>query len=109
MRFDVAVLEFRGKMQLLCSSFRRSSKFRGNAAPADAAPLHADAAHCSSYAFPWKTWQRRGGEVVERGETIPSKPIGMVGIVHNLFINFYRYNGEKRLQNYEQIEIFNLL
>ena len=116
MRFDVAALEFRGKMQLLCSSFRRSSKFRGSAAPADAAPLHADAAHCSSfaahcssYAFPWKTWQRRGGEVVERGETIPSKPIGMVGVVHNLFINFYRYNGEKRLQNYEQIEIFNLL
>ena len=46
---------------------------------------------------------------MERGETISSKPIGMVGIVHNLFINFYRYNGEKRLQNYEQIEIFNLL
>lgn len=66
MRFDVAALEFRGKMQLLCSSFRRSSKFRGNAAPADAAPLHADAAHLQLIAAPMHFRGKRGNDVVER-------------------------------------------
>ena len=66
MRFDVAALEFRGKMQLLCSSFRRSSKFRGDAAPADAAPLHADAAHLQLIAAPMHFREKRGNDVVER-------------------------------------------
>lgn len=35
------------------------------------------------------------------GARIPTKPIGIVGVVNNLFTNFARYNGEKKLQNYE--------
>lgn len=66
MRFDVAALEFRGKMQLLCSSFRRSSKFRGSTAPADAAPLHADAAHLQLNAAPMHFRGKRDDAVVER-------------------------------------------
>lgn len=66
MRFDVAALEFRSEMQLLCSSFRRSSKFRGNAAPADAAPLHADAAHLQLIAAPMRFRRKRDDAVVER-------------------------------------------
>lgn len=50
--FDVAGVEFRGKMQLLCSSLRRSPKFHGNAAPTDAAPLHTNAAHLQLIAAP---------------------------------------------------------
>lgn len=66
MRFDVAALEFRGKMQLLCSSFRRSSKFRENAAPADAAPLHADTAHLQLIVAPMRFRGKRVNDVVER-------------------------------------------
>ena len=66
MRFDVAALEFRGEMQLLCSSFRRSSKFRGGAAPANAAPLHADAAHLQLIAAPMHFRGKRDDAVVER-------------------------------------------
>lgn len=65
-RFDVAALEFRSEIQLLCSSFRRSSKFRGNAAPADAAPLHADAAHLQLIAAPMHFREKRGNDVVEK-------------------------------------------
>lgn len=66
MHFDVAALEFRSEMQLLCSSFRRSSKFRGSAAPADAAPLHADAAHLQLIAAPMHFRGKRSNDVVER-------------------------------------------
>lgn len=65
-RFDVAALEFRSEIQLLCSSFRRSSKFRVSAAPADAAPLHADAAHLQLIAAPMHFREKRGNDVVEK-------------------------------------------
>lgn len=29
------------------------------------------------------------------GEGMPTKPIGIVGVVHSLFTNFPRYNGKK--------------
>lgn len=34
-------------------------------------------------------------EATTTGEGIPSKPIGMVGVVHSLFTIFARYNGKK--------------
>lgn len=73
-QFYVAALEKQGKMQLICSSMRRSSKIRGDAAPTSAAPLRVDAAHLNQNAAhlePYRehvdTRRRRGEKEGRRG------------------------------------------
>ena len=102
-----------GKCSSFCSSFKRSSKFRGSAAPADAAHYNGNAAHCSSFAAHLHGRREHDVDGVRKttttGTRIPTKPIGIVGVVHNLFTNFPRYNGKKKLQKCYKVKTSNLI
>ena len=74
MQFRVATVEKQGKMQLIRSSLRRSSKICGDAAPTSAAPLRVDAAHLNQNAAHLElyrehvdTWRRWGEKERRRG------------------------------------------
>lgn len=96
---DVESLENRGKMQLLLQLLQTQLQIPWERSSCGCSSLQRKRSSlqliCSSLQLICTDVEGVVREATTTGEGIPSKPIGIVGVVHSLFTIFARYNGKK--------------